>query len=477
MTDLEERTIRPPAKRRARRQVRARLTLVHPPRLAMHIALTAEPLSLGRNPPGEAPPIADPTVSRKHLELEWDRGLGQHVVADAGSENGSWCDGTKLEHGRRVVLPDGAVLRLGEVLFVYEAEAPPDGDDGAGVSRDAIPGDAALVQRMRASVGRAAADPSPVLLIGETGTGKELTAREVHRLSGRRGPLLAVNCAELSEQLIESQLFGHVRGAFTGADQAKDGLFRAAQGGTLFLDEIGELPLALQPKLLRALQEREVLPVGATRTVSVDTRVIAATNRDLSQQVEQEAFRRDLYARLSLWEIRVPALRERRVDLLGWVQLFHRKWLEARDREGEPLRFDADAAEAILLHPWPNNLRGIDRLVHQLAAADVGQDEITLYDLEPYMPTGSEALLPVFDGSARGKRASGGSAAVGAAAPADDDDDDDDDGAAGKQPAPKTREELERVMAEHDNSVRAVAKHYGRDRRQIYRWLDKFGLR
>src|SRR5262249_8247123 len=160
--------------------------------------------------------------------------------------------------------------------FVFEVGEEIEGDDAALVSTSAIPGQAAKTRGLRAAVGRAARDPSPVLIVGETGVGKELIAGEIHRGSGRTGALVAINRAALSRELVESQPFGHERGAFTGAHDAQAGYFRAAQGGTLFLDEIGELPLDLQPKLLRAIEEGTVHPVGSTRTVRVDVRIVAA---------------------------------------------------------------------------------------------------------------------------------------------------------------------------------------------------------
>src|SRR6185295_11015283 len=172
----------------------------------------------------------------------------------------------------------------------------------------------------------AATDPAPVLLHGESGTGKERIAGELHRLSGRKGRLIAVNCAALSRELVESQLFGHQKGAFTGATELHPGYFRAAQGGTLFLDEIGELSLEVQPKLLRAIQQGEVQAVGSTQPAHVDVRVVAATNRELQQAVNAGQFRADLYARLSLWELRVPPLRERRADLFPWIDRLHGRW-------------------------------------------------------------------------------------------------------------------------------------------------------
>src|SRR5262249_11481857 len=236
---------------------------------------------------------------RRHLTIESDASGREHLAIDLRSRNGSSVDAQRLV--APVALVNGSLVRLGDVLLVYERPTP--GEplpwvETPLVSRTAIPGESAAAYLLRSAVARSAPDPSPALIIGETGTGKELIAAEMHRLSGRRGELVAINCAAISPQLIESQLFGHVRGAFTGAGDANPGLVRAARGGTLFLDEIGELPLELQAKLLRVIQEGEVLPVGGSQATKVDVRVIAATNRDLEADAEAGLFRRDLYARL-----------------------------------------------------------------------------------------------------------------------------------------------------------------------------------
>src|SRR5690606_21362403 len=211
------------------------------------------------------------------------------------------------------------------------------------VSYEALPGTSMPAQRLRAAVAAAASDRAPVLVLGETGVGKEKIAAELHRLSGRQGPLVAVNCAALSAQLIESQLFGHVRGAFTGATQERAGLFRAATGGTLFLDELGEMPLELQPKLLRAVELGEVVAVGSTQPHRVDVRLIAATNRSLTDEVVAGRFRRDLYARLALWEIAAPPLRSRRADIIDWIDRLHRLWWEPRGEPPAPLDLSVEA--------------------------------------------------------------------------------------------------------------------------------------
>ncbi len=346
---------------------RARLTCVYPPEMHAAVELGPDRVVLGRAPEdGTSPALQHPTVSRGHLEVQWHAGLGQHLARDLGSRNGSAIDGVTARGGWHVLAP-GAIVRVGEVIFVYEAGHIAEVQDAPEVSRRAVPGDAMTIRKLRHQLSRAAPDLSPVLVIGETGTGKEQIAQEIHRLSGRRGDFVPVNCATLGEQLIESQLFGHVKGAFTGATSDQQGLFRAAEGGTLFLDEIGEMPKELQPKLLRAIQEREVRAVGATKSDRVDVRIVAATHQDLSRRAREGSFRQDLYARLALWEVHVPPIRQRRADILGWTQQLYEIWAKERKLPARTLQFHAEAAELLLRSPWSENLRGLNRFVHELA--------------------------------------------------------------------------------------------------------------
>jgi two-component system response regulator FlrC len=210
---------------------------------------------------------------------------------------------------------------------------------------------------------RIAASDIPVLLEGPTGTGKEVLARFVHRLSARaQGPFVAVNCAAMPEAMLEALLFGHRKGAFTGAAEAGEGLFRAADGGTLLLDEIGELPLALQSKMLRALQEGEVLPLGATRPVKVDVRVVAATNRQLTAEVEAGRFREDLLYRLNVFPLRLPALRDRPGDI---APLAFGMLLRHAAAPGRPGWFTPEALALLEAHAWPGNVRELENVIRR----------------------------------------------------------------------------------------------------------------
>ena len=447
-SDAESATVTRASKRRGpAAPAAARLIVVYPRDLAREVLLDDRRRVLGRRAEGTNAVVPHPTVSRRHAEITRDAD-GGHRVLDLGSHNGTWVDGARLSD-EPVPLADQSVLRLGDVLAVYEASSPSSHEVPRVVSEDAIPGDSRAARALRIDVARAGPDPSPALVLGETGSGKERVARELHRLSGRRGPLLAASCAELTPQLFESSLFGHERGAFTGADSARPGLLRSAQGGSVFLDEIGELPVDLQAKLLRVIQESEVRPVGGVRALPIDVRFIAATNRDLAAEVERGAFRQDLLARLALWEIRVAPLRVRRADLLLWLDILHTAWSEQRgDRSPSALVLEPDAAEALLRADWPDNLRGLDRLVHRLAAGRRPQAPVPLAEVAPLIGDSSEPAVP---------------APVPAAPVA-------------RPPAP-TRGELAEVLERLGGSVRATARHFGRDRRQIYRWMDAFGLR
>jgi two-component system response regulator HydG len=235
---------------------------------------------------------------------------------------------------------------------------------------------------------------TPVLILGETGTGKELVARSIHFHGERKhGPFVPVDCTGLVSTLVESELFGYVKGAFTGASQAKRGLIEAASGGTLFLDEIGELPIEMQAKLLRVLQEREVRPVGSTTTVPVDVRVIAATNRDLQKEVERGNFRQDLFYRLSVVPIRIPPLRERRTD----IPLIVNHFLERYAVDGRPTAvFSEDAVARLVTYDWPGNVRELENAISRALALNSGP-LLHVGDLPTNLQAPAPARLPLDD--------------------------------------------------------------------------------
>lgn len=233
-----------------------------------------------------------------------------------------------------------------------------------------IVGRSAEMEKLYRIIAKAANSAHPVLILGESGTGKELVARSIH-YSGpfRDKPFLPVDCGSLVPTLIESELFGYVKGAFTGANQAKDGLMSIAEGGTIFLDEVGELPVDLQAKLLRALQEKEIRPVGSTRRVPINVRVLAATNRDLEQAVMQGSFRRDLYFRLNVLNLRIPALRERRADLPLLIAHFLERMVR---NSGQEKVLSDQAIKALLAYDWPGNVRELENCLERAFAFTSG---------------------------------------------------------------------------------------------------------
>jgi two-component system nitrogen regulation response regulator NtrX len=226
-------------------------------------------------------------------------------------------------------------------------------------------GDSRLMARLREQVAMAAPTNGRVLISGENGTGKELVARQVHALSHRRqGPFVEVNCAALPEELIESELFGHAKGAFTGAVADRRGKFETATGGTLFLDEIGDMSLKTQAKVLRALQEQVIEPVGGLGSIHVDVRIIAATNKDLAEEIRQGRFREDLYFRLNVIPIFVPALRDRSEDVLRLADHFIAEF--AREYGRRPKTFAPEAREVIRSYGWPGNVRELRNVIDRL---------------------------------------------------------------------------------------------------------------
>lgn len=402
------------------------------------------PLPIGRGSAGDAHVgLLDAEVSRSHALIEPEGGR-TFWVQDLGSHNGTWVNGERVVE--RVGLMHGDVLRVGGSLLLFQTI---DLDPNAQLvsESEAVWGDSIAMQKVRSEVALVAPRQVPVLLLGESGTGKEVIASEIHRRSERAGALVSINCAALPPELVESELFGHAAGAFTGASRGREGLFVAAERGTLFLDEVGELPEEVQPKLLRALANGEVRPVGDTTARRVDARVVAATNRDLGREVEVGRFRGDLLARLSGWTIRLPPLRERREEVLTYAARF-------LAREGCTAAFDAHAAEALLLHEWPYNIRELEQTITTLAVRARGQATITLDLLSPELRGRVEARLV--------------------------------DPPAGALPMPvppaistrtrPTADELRVALAHHGGNVSRVAVFFGRSRRQIYRWAEEHGI-
>lgn len=248
-----------------------------------------------------------------------------------------------------------------------------------------IIGTAPKTEAMREMISRLAPSPAAVLIEGESGTGKELVARALHALSARRGPFVPLNCGAIAPELLESELFGHVSGAFTGARKSKDGLFRVADKGTLFLDEIGEMPLSMQASLLRTLEQQTIRPVGAEREVNVDVRIVAATNRNLLEEVEAGRFRKDLFYRLNVLSVELPPLRERSDDI--GLLLNHFSEMLARDMGLKPVVWSDAELFAMQQYDWPGNIRELKNTVERailLGKPDVGHwlGEPTLQVLE-----------------------------------------------------------------------------------------------
>jgi transcriptional regulator with PAS, ATPase and Fis domain len=269
-------------------------------------------------------------------------------------------------------------------------------EDHANLSRAALPsqdryggliGESAPMHGLYELIGRVSQSNSPVLLLGETGTGKELVARAIHFTGLRRDKaLVPIDCSALTPTLVESELFGHVKGAFTGADHSTFGLFQTANEGTIFLDEIGELPMFMQAKLLRALQEKEIRPVGSTVRIPINVRVIAATNRDLEAGVRAGTFRQDLYFRLNVVQINLPALRERKVDIPLLVGRFLKKFSDPL----EPVReISDDALRRLMAYDWPGNVRELENAIESAVA--LGSDTVLTADDLASVPNGVSA--------------------------------------------------------------------------------------
>lgn len=413
------------------------------------VRLSVGPLFIGREPPAGGLRISQGAVSKLHAQL-----LPTHDgvrLRDLQSRNGVVVSGRRVAD---VVLEHRDILHLGNVLYLFLAEglhlfehppAHPAGFTGtvAGPTLRAAMADLAVV----------APTDLAVLLLGETGTGKEVFARAVHAASGRRGRFVALNCAALPAALLEAELFGVRRGAFTGADRDREGLFRAADRGTLFLDEIGEMPVEAQAKVLRCLATKEVLALGATEPVKSDARIVCATHRDLSQLCRDGRFRADLLGRIRQHTTELPPLRERKEDVLPLFELF-------LAREGRrTLEPDFRATVLLLRYDWPFNVRELEAVARR-AAALVRDEVIREADLPPEI-----RACAVGYGSSEAPaqaRAAAGSTAAAATS-----------SARGSTP---TAEELREMLVRHKGNVAALARHYEKDRAQLHRWFRRYQL-
>ncbi|MEM9693235.1 MAG: sigma 54-interacting transcriptional regulator [Myxococcota bacterium] len=303
--------------------------------------------------------LDDPQVSRLHCLLErTDRGW---QIVDRGSLNGTRVNGVAVRDAD--LPPPSPRIELGRSVLAVVEQIPVAAEDvPVSPGLGDLVGTSIAMRRLFGVVSRVAESEANVLLEGESGTGKEAFAMELVRRSPRKdGPLVIVDCGSIAPTVVESELFGHVRGAFTGAERDRVGAFEEAHQGTIFLDEIGELPIEMQPKLLRAIESGQVRRVGENRTRTVDVRVIAATNRQLDREVNDGRFRDDLYFRLSVVSLRIPALRERPEDIPLLVQYFLSR-LGARDRAG---MFDAQVTEQLKRHRWPGNVRELRNYVER----------------------------------------------------------------------------------------------------------------
>jgi len=396
--------------------------------------------------------VPDRWMSSAHARLS--KVMNRWVVEDAGSKNGTLVNGSPTA---KHVLSDGDLLELGHTFFLYRDAVPTETGDplvfDATQLRPEAPGLLTLspsLARQFAQLAQVARSTVSILVRGDTGTGKEVVARAVHALSGRAGALVAMNCGALPETLIETELFGYRKGAFSGAVEDRPGLVRAADRGTLLLDEVGDLPAPSQAAFLRVLQEREVTPVGATRPVKVDLRLVAATHRDLDALAAEERFRTDLLARLSGFTLLLPPLAERREDLGLLVAALLARMLGERAAQ---VRFTPEAARLLYQYRWPANVRELEKSLGTavVLAADgaVGEEHLppplrtqTPQSTAPHMEPAraAEPEPPLTDEEQR------------------------------------HRDELDALLRAHGGNVSHVARACGKARMQVHRWIKRYAL-
>ncbi len=442
---LPRQTVRPLIIRRPR--LRLLYTAKRICRTSHVFSLPAGPTLIGRKlpPPHREIVLAeDTTLSGVHTRLVVTEDEQRVMVTDLGSKNGTSIGRREVPNGEAALeLRDGEVLRVGGTFFLlrYEPAQAPDA---------AIPtllGDSLAIRALRARIEKLSPESMPVLLLGETGTGKDVVANALHVHSGRPGELVALNCAAIPEQLAESELFGHVAYAFTNA-RRRPGAFVSAHERTLFLDEIADLPEEIQPKFLRALEEGKVRPVGSDTPVIARPRIVAATHQNLQVLVDAKEFRPDLYNRLAHAVLRLPPLRERREDILPI--------LVQAGRASDAL--PPDLIEDLLLYDWPGNVRELLAVAERLR---VEGDSEELRDLlrQPRTAQPHEAASlpePLIDGTSSSPSARSRSRPYRLAVPA--------------------RDHLIALLQQHNGTVMAVAEELSCSRRQIQRWMEYYSI-
>ncbi len=412
---------------------------------------------IGREPPSDfVLPVT--AVSRVHAELS--REGGRFWLRDLESRNGVLVNGRKIQ---RVELEDCDEVRIGDAIFKFVASAAEeyaryrlDGSMVGGSYRRAQQPSLLVggyqMDLLVADIERIAPAGLNVLLLGPSGTGKEVVASELHRLSGRRGAFCAVNCAAIPANLLESELFGYKRGAFSGAERDKPGILRAAHGGTLLLDEIGDMPLEAQAKLLRVIQAKEVLPLGATQAERVDLRIVAATHRDLSRLQREGRFREDLFARLNDYKLNLPPLRERKEDIYALTRAFLLRHGGERNAPNVPFMV------ALLHHDYPYNVRELEGAIKRAVALAKGP----LLDVE-LLPDGIQDSLIDYGRPAP----TPGPRGAGAAFESEHE---------GESAGAPSAAELRGLLQTHAGNVAAVGRELGKARMQIHRWMKRYGI-
>jgi transcriptional regulator with PAS, ATPase and Fis domain len=412
------------------------------------ISIVVDEMEFGRDHTSDSwsTDFEDPLMSRRHARITRAQN-GEYFISDLGSTNGTWVDGRSVPVGTSFKLQPGTVVMMGGHVFVFRHCTS---EELAAIREDwscpfgPVPTLSPALALMMRKLSRLAPSDVDILLSGETGVGKEVHAEAIHRASGRKGPFIAINCAAIPENLVESELFGYARGAHSTADRGKSGLIEQAEGGTLFLDEIGEMSPTAQTKLLRFLQSREVLTLGTTRTRTLDVRVVAATNRSVGADTPNPApgfgqtqntpgLRYDLAARLGPEPLNLPPLRERPEDV-GLLAAFFAK---------APLEFVPEAFQALFIHPWKGNVRELEKVV---TLARVLAGEHTPVSLEHLpVPMATRIEPPPTKPTVQRKR--------------------------------PTREELQTLLSRHGGDVAQMAREIGRQRTLVWRWLRENQLR